>query len=92
MTYPRLRVVCKLLFNTFWVGFGLMMLSWVLYILGKAFWLQFLLSQWHITQVDFIEMMSLTLFGVVKVVLFFGVLVPALAIRWTLHQLDKNGI
>lgn len=89
MRYQGLRVTADILFRTFWIGFGFLILSWLWFMLGHQYWYHLLVNQWQLGSPEFLNMLVIGFFAMAKFVLFFYVLIPALAIRWTLRKLDK---
>lgn len=66
-------------------------MSWLLYLLGHDQWYQFFIAKWRIGNPEFLDLLTIGFFAMAKFVLFFYVLIPALAIRWTVHKLEKSG-
>ena len=89
MRYQGLRIASSILFRTFAVGFIFLILAWLWFILGHNFWYQYLIAPWHLGSPEFMNLLVLGFFATAKFVLFFYVLIPAIAIRWTLRKLDK---
>lgn len=90
MHYPKLKLTANILFRVFWLGFAFLILAWLWFILGHQFWYQYLLAPWHLGSPEFIDTITLLFFAMAKFVLFFYVLIPAIAIRWTVCKLEKQ--
>lgn len=90
MRYQGLRITADILFRVFWIGFAFLMLAWLWFMLMHQYWYHLLVNQWQLGSSEFLNMLVISFFAMAKFVLFFYVLIPALAIRWTLRKLDKN--
>jgi hypothetical protein len=85
-----LQIANDILFRIFWIGFGFYLISLLLFLPFKAHWYAMLTLIWQISNTGFLDMVTISFFALVKFVLIFYVLVPALAIRWTLCRLEKK--
>lgn len=92
MEYRGLRIAKDILLNAFWIGFGMIIVFWLIYTMGRPLWLSMVVQWWHITNLDFINMLVAAFFTLAKFVMFFYILMPALAICWTLRKLEKKSI
>jgi hypothetical protein len=90
MEYRGLKIAKDILLNTFLIGYGFIILFWLILIPFKPFWMHFIVSVWHISNPAFIDMVIVAFFALAKLVLFFYVLVPGLGIFWTLKKLKKK--
>ncbi len=91
MDYRGLRIAKILLFRLFWVQFAFLVLAWVLYTLGKDTFYPWVLalSGVQIGSEDMAQWVFMFI-GLGKFMLYYFYLVPAMAICWTLRQLDKK--
>ncbi|HEY9745609.1 MAG TPA: hypothetical protein V6C99_05275 [Oculatellaceae cyanobacterium] len=90
MAYQGLRIARSILFRVFLIGFLFLILAWFCLIFGKAYWTDLLMVKWHIGNPALIDILIIAFFALAKFVLFFYVLIPAIAISWTLCKLDKQ--
>jgi hypothetical protein len=91
MEYRGLHIAKILLFRLFWVQLIFLLLAWVLYALGKDTLYPWILTclGFHINSEELAKSI-LIFFGLGKFVLYCVYLVPAIAICWTLRQLEKG--
>lgn len=75
-----LRLIQRILFKAFWIGFVLLILSAGLMFVIHDAWTQMVMQMWHINNLDALNMLVFGWYGLVKTLLIFGFLVPALAI------------
>ena len=90
MEYCGLRIAKSILFRIFGIGYGILILSWLLLLPMKAHWYGLIATQWQIHNTEFLDIVVVSFFTLAKFVLIFYALVPALAICWTLRTLEKN--
>jgi hypothetical protein len=90
--YRGLKIAKDILYNIFWIGYLFIILSWLLYVTVTPFLMEMMVTKWHMGDPAFIQMLTLGMFALAKFVLYFYVLIPALAISWTLKKLEKKPI
>ena len=93
MEYRGLRIAKVLLFRLFWVQLIFLLLSWILYILGKDTFSPWVLaySGIHMNPEDLTKSI-LVFFALGKFILYCVYLVPGIAVCWTLNKLEKKSL
>ena len=90
MNYPKLHIAKLILFNAFLVGFILNLIFAGIFFLGQNTWLSWAGYFWHINDPDWLWKITVEWFSVAKFFLFYLLLIPAVAIHWTIKQLEKS--
>ena len=90
MENKGLKIAKDILMNTFLIGYAFIIVFSLIYFEVKSYWMNLIVGFWHINDTNFIDRLVVSFFGLAKFVLIFYVLVPALAINWTLKKLKKN--
>ncbi len=85
----NLVLIRDFLFKWFIVGFGLFLLSVILYIFMKDFSAEMSMKLYNVEPQYYFNL-AFTLLGFLKLFLFFGVLSPALAIHWLIKVSEKK--
>lgn len=91
MEYRGLRIAKSILFRIFLLGYGLLIIGWLwlAYLFTHESLLSWLMPEWPLHK-EFLWLLTLSIFAAAKFVLFFLVLIPAIAILWTLRHLEKK--
>jgi len=92
MNYPKLYIAKKILLNAFFVGFIMNLIFAAIFFLGQNVWISWVSYMWHINDIEWFWKITVMWFSVAKFFLFYVLLIPALAICWTLKQLEKNKV
>lgn len=87
--YEILSLARNILLRAFVIGFLIVLLYNAFVFLGQEIWVNMLVGQMHIADRETLWEMLLFWNGVMRFFVIFILLVPALAIHWTLQSIEK---
>lgn len=91
MAYNGLRIARDVLFRGFLIGLLVLILASVVWLAGINVWTSLLVDQWHwFPDRTTLQMVMLIWIGFLKFCIFFYLMLPWLALHWTLKHLEKK--
>jgi hypothetical protein len=90
MEYRGLRIARDILFRVFIIGYGIIVLAWLLFMGFRGQWEALFLNQWHVAKPELLDVFTLAYFTLAKFVLLMYALVPAIAIHLTIRKWEKK--
>ena len=86
MSYETIRILRDVLLRAFVIGVAFALLYGVVTLLGWQTWLSLVTVRWHLVDERTFGILLVTWFSVLRFFLVFVLLVPGLALHWTLKR------
>ena len=91
MSLESLRILRNILLRAFVIAAGITLLYGVATLLGWRTWSSLVTERWHLIDERTFGILTVAWFSVLRFIVVFGLLVPGLAIHWTLKREAHRG-
>jgi hypothetical protein len=90
MNLESLRICRNVLLRTFVIGLGVALLYGAATLIGWRTWSGLLVDRWHLVDAATARVIVVAWFAGIRFFLVFVLLVPALALHWTLKREERR--
>ena len=86
MNYEALRILRNVFLRAFVIGVAMALVYGATTLLGWGMWSSLVTERWHLVDARAFGILTLAWFSALRFFLVFGLLVPGLALHWTLQR------